>query len=381
MQAFDRILRAHLAVVERTMQHAAIFDDFGLFQGPFDAKHPTTLRAFPGMKGEDSRLKTYRRLALAYATHGAPLPYVYLNADALHGRLVYFRAVDTAALPALPGSGGTSTRVLLNCVNFENRPQTVEVRVTMPQRGTYRGPRFGAGETYAQARKDVTLHAGPTLDLAFELGPGDAVQYQLEPEKPHVPYPPTGLTVTPGDGQATLHWAGSAGAAQYTIRRARQAAGPFEIVATVQALSTYCNTGLQNGQTYYYTVSAGNDEGQSAESASAAITVGTAPPPEGLVAVAGNRQVTLTFAASPGATAYEVQRTPGDRARRAPASPLAEVAYVDHDVDNGTSYSYAVSALGATSAGARSQSVSATPHAPRRRRPICAAPRAIGGSC
>src|ERR1019366_723971 len=30
-QAFDRIMRAHLAVVDRTMQHAAIFADFGLF--------------------------------------------------------------------------------------------------------------------------------------------------------------------------------------------------------------------------------------------------------------------------------------------------------------------------------------------------------------
>ena len=40
------------------------------------------------------------------------------------------------------------------------------------------------------------------------------------------------------------------------------------------------------------------------------------------------------------------------------------MAYVDRDVDNGTTYSYAVSALGATSAGARSQPASATPHAP-----------------
>ena len=234
------------------------------------------------MKGEDCRLKTFRRLALAYATHGAPLPYVYLNAGALRGRMVYFRAVDTAALPGQPGSGGTSIRVLLNCVNFENRPQRMEVRVTMPGSETYRGPRFGAGETYAQARQDVTLRATPTLDLVVELGPGDAVQYQLEPEKPHVPYPPTGVTATPGDGQATLDWAASAGAAHYTIRRASQAAGPYETAGTVQAVSTYCDRGLKNGQAYYYTVSAGNAAGQSAESASVSAMVGTAPPPEGL---------------------------------------------------------------------------------------------------
>ncbi len=363
-QAFDRIMRAHVAVVERTMQHAAIFDEFGLFQGPFDASHPTTLRAYPGMKGEDCRLKTYRRLALAYATHGAPLPYVYLNADAVRGRMVYFRAVDTAALPALPGSGGTSDRVLLNCVNFENVPQKLEVRVTMPQRGMYRGRRFGPGETYAQACQDVTLSADPSLDLAVELGPGDAMQYVLEPEKPHAPYPPTGLSAVPGDGQATLHWAASAGAVRYTIRRASQAAGPYAVAGTVEAVSSYRDATLRNGETYYYKVSAVNDQGRSDESATASATVGSAPPPQTLSAVAGNRQVRLTFAASPGATAYGVYRTPGGRARWVPAAPLAEIEYVDSDVDNGPTYTYAVSARGATSEGPRSPSVCATPHAP-----------------
>ena len=292
-QAFDRILRAHLAVVERTMQHAAIFDDFGLFQGPLDAKHPAALRVFPGVKGEDCRLKTFRRLALAYATHGAPLPYVYLNADALRGRMVYFRAVDTAALPAQPGSGAVSNRVLLNCVNFENRPQKMEVRVTMPQRGMYRGPRFGPGQTYAQARTDVTLQASPTVDLAVELGPGDAVQYQLEPEKLHAPYPPTGLTGIPGDGEVTLHWAASAGATRYTIRRAPCGDGPYETAATVEADSTYSDKRLINGRSYCYAVAAANEAGQSAESAPIGVTIGSAPPPERLSAVAGNRQVAL----------------------------------------------------------------------------------------
>ena len=180
-QAFDRILRAHLAVVTRTMQHAAIFNDFGLFRKPADWHDLSRLHVYPGVKGEDCRVNTYRRLTLAYATHGAPLPYVYRNADALRDRLVYFRAVDTSTLPALPGSGGKSDRVLLNFVNFEDRAATVEVRVTMPQAGTYRGRRFGPGESYAAARKDVTLKAAPALDLTVELGPGEAVQYILPP--------------------------------------------------------------------------------------------------------------------------------------------------------------------------------------------------------
>ena len=179
-QAFDRILRAHLAVVDRTMQHAAIFDDFGLFKAPTDWKLPETITAFPGVKTEDTRLKTYRRLALAYATHGAPLSYTVLNKDDLVNKLVYFRAVNSATLAPLPGSGGTSDKVLLNFVNFENSTQTLKVRVTMPQAGEYNGERFGAGNSYTESHSEITaLKANPVMELSAELGPGESVQYIL----------------------------------------------------------------------------------------------------------------------------------------------------------------------------------------------------------
>jgi hypothetical protein len=181
-QAFDRILRAHLAVVDRTMQHAAIFDDFGLFAAP-DWKDLSTLTAFPGgdKPNGDTRLKTYRRLALAYATHGAPLAYAYDDRAALDGRLVYVRAVDTAALAPLPGSGGRSDRVLVNLVNFENSPQRIRVRVTMPAAGTYAGERIGAGSTWAVAHSAVTLAASPAIAFDEQLGPGESVQFVLKP--------------------------------------------------------------------------------------------------------------------------------------------------------------------------------------------------------
>jgi hypothetical protein len=189
-QAFDRVMRAHLAVADRTMQHAAIFDDFGLFQAPAKGADPATLSAYPGVKGEDTRLKTYRRLALAYATHGAPLPYTVLNKEETAGKLVHFRAVDTAAIPAQPGSGATSDKILLNFVNFENSPRTLKVNVRMPERGAYGGERFGAGNTYAEARSEVKdLQAGPWLELAETLGPGESVQYILTPPKPAAPEP------------------------------------------------------------------------------------------------------------------------------------------------------------------------------------------------
>lgn len=181
-QAFDRILRAHLAVVDRTMQHAAIFDDFGLFAAPdwHDLEH---LAALPGADSADSdtRLKTFRRLALAYATHGTPLPYSFPEQDRLHDRLVYVRAVDTAGLDPLPGSGARADRLLLNLVNFDRAPQHVTVVVTLPARGSYAGERIGAGATWDMAHRAVALKADPTVTLDEELGGGEAVQYILAP--------------------------------------------------------------------------------------------------------------------------------------------------------------------------------------------------------
>ncbi|MDQ0873195.1 hypothetical protein QFZ77_001854 [Paenibacillus sp. V4I3] len=178
---FDRIMRAHIGFADVFLQHAAFFPEYGLFQDNFNwsTHDPVDTAAYPGINQENSRLKTYRRLALAYATHGAPLSYDYLNASSIANKKVYFRAVNTATLPLLPAKGATN-KTLLNFVNFETSTQTMYVRVTMPEKGTYEGERIGAGKTFGLAKTNVQeVWAGPDLDLRVELGPGEAVQYIL----------------------------------------------------------------------------------------------------------------------------------------------------------------------------------------------------------
>lgn len=183
----DRILRAHIGMASHFMYHTIFFPEEGLalLDFHFDpATHDVAAsKVYPGVNGEDPRLKTYRRLALAYATHGAPLPYTVLNRADVTDKKVLFRAVNTATLAPLPGSGGRSDKVLLNFINFETVPQTLRVRVQMPRGGKYIGERFGPGETYAAARRAVNLQTAPTLDLSETLGPGEAVQYILSPPK------------------------------------------------------------------------------------------------------------------------------------------------------------------------------------------------------
>ncbi|GAC1352418.1 MAG: hypothetical protein NVS3B20_05450 [Polyangiales bacterium] len=177
----DRTLRAQIGFADHIIQHTAFLPDYGLFVGGFDwnSHNPTATTVAPLGNGEDSRVRIFRRLALAYATHGAPLHFNYTNAPDLKGKPVYFRAVDTAALGISP-TGGSSNKILLNFVNFDHEPVTLQVDVEMPTIGKYYGRRFGRGDVYSDAESNLfDLSASPDLSFNETLQGGDAVQYIL----------------------------------------------------------------------------------------------------------------------------------------------------------------------------------------------------------
>ena len=64
----------------------------------------------------------------------------------------------------------------------------------------------------------------------------------------------------------TLSWTASAGAASYTVERATVSGGPYTAVASGVTTTSYTNTGLTNGTTYYYVVAAVNAGGSSPNS-------------------------------------------------------------------------------------------------------------------
>ncbi|WP_231594435.1 cellulose binding domain-containing protein [Paenibacillus algorifonticola] len=85
------------------------------------------------------------------------------------------------------------------------------------------------------------------------------------------PTAPQGVTATAGNGQTALSWQAVSGATSYNIKRAASSTGPFATVGTTSS-TTYVNTGLVNGTTYYYTVSAVNSAGESGNSLQASAT-------------------------------------------------------------------------------------------------------------
>ena len=104
--------------------------------------------------------------------------------------------------------------------------------------------------------------------------------------KPYNPTPisaPANLTAIPGDAQVTLNWDAVIGATNYNVKRSTIAGGPYETIATTVTGTSYVDTNVTNGTTYYYVVTAVNADGESANSNEASATPQAAPIEEGNV--------------------------------------------------------------------------------------------------
>ena len=85
------------------------------------------------------------------------------------------------------------------------------------------------------------------------------------------PVAPSGLNATAGNAQVSLAWNASSGATSYNVKRATTSGGPYTKVAG-PATTSDNDSGLTNGTTYYYVVSAVNSTGESANSAQVSAT-------------------------------------------------------------------------------------------------------------
>src|SRR5262245_20657496 len=85
------------------------------------------------------------------------------------------------------------------------------------------------------------------------------------------PPAPTGLTASPGNAQATLNWNASSGASSYNVKRSTTNGGPYSTIGAGVTSTSFTNTGLTNGTTYFFVVSAVNSAGESGNSNQARI--------------------------------------------------------------------------------------------------------------
>jgi fibronectin type 3 domain-containing protein len=191
---------------------------------------------------------------------------------------------------------------------------------------------------------------------------------------PHyvVPDAPEGLTITPGNTQVTLNWLapnddGGSDITGYKVYRSAAETGVYVLIASPTAL-TYIDTGLTNGQTYWYNVSAVNAAGEGAKTAivSSSPRYDLPDAPDGLTATPGNVQVVLNWTAPVNdggtpVTGYKVYRsTTMDGTYTLIASPSGTI-YTNTGLNNGQTYWYKVSAVNAQGEGPITAAISSTP--------------------
>src|SRR6266700_3497948 len=178
-----------------------------------------------------------------------------------------------------------------------------------------------------------------------------------------IPAAPTNLTATAGNAQVALSWSASSGATSYNVKRSTTSGGPYTTISSPTTTS-YTDTGLTNGTTYYYVVSAVNTAGESANSSQVSATPQAIPvAPTNVTATAGNAQVALSWSASSGATSYNVKRSTTSGGPYTTISSPTTTSYTDTGLTNGTTYYYVVSAVNTAGESSNSTQVSATPQA------------------
>jgi fibronectin type 3 domain-containing protein len=178
-----------------------------------------------------------------------------------------------------------------------------------------------------------------------------------------LPVVPANVVAGGGPNQATVFWNLSPGATSYNIYRGTTSGGEgVTPIATGVTGSTYVNTGLADDATYYYQVTAVNAGGETARSAETSVLTYPAIP-TGLVAAAGNGQVTITWNASPSAETYNIYRSTTSNGQG--LSPIAiditGNTFTDSGMVNGTTYYYKVTAVNDSGENAKSSEVVVTP--------------------
>jgi fibronectin type 3 domain-containing protein len=109
-----------------------------------------------------------------------------------------------------------------------------------------------------QKKADITTQSltpgSPSKEYIYAGGRLVATE---EPQPACVPpQAPTAPAATPGNTQVTLTWAASPGAGSYNVKRSTINGGPYGIVAAGVTATSHIDTGLTNGTTYYYVVTA-----------------------------------------------------------------------------------------------------------------------------
>jgi predicted phage tail protein len=190
------------------------------------------------------------------------------------------------------------------------------------------------------------------------------------------PGAPTLNSATAGNGQVALGWSapasnGGSAITGYRVYRSTSS-GTETLLTTLGAVTSWINTGLANGTTYYYKVSAvngigaGGQSGERSATPAASVTVPSAPTLTSAIALNGQVALFWTPPSSTGGspiTGYKVYRSTSSGTETLFTTLGAVTSWINTGLANGTTYYYKVSAVNGIGEGGQSGERFATPAA------------------
>ena len=185
------------------------------------------------------------------------------------------------------------------------------------------------------------------------------------------PSAPIGVTPTTGDGEVTISWDRVTDATSYNIYWSTSQGVTKDTGTKISTFSSpYTHTGLTNGTTYYYVVTAENDYGESDESDEVSATpsaTGSAPStPTTVSATPGDGEVAISWDSVSDATSYTIYMHTSSGVSKTSFTEKRTVTTTSHTwtaLTNDTTYYYVVTAKNDYGESDESDEVSATPAA------------------